>query len=133
MEYDVLRDASQRIPESEWKWYGHVAHFICGARCRFHLATEIGKYLVSTVGEMPPTRDAYSDTFEDIGLGRKYETMVFEVGGHCVEAECGQCGLPHPDSYSELDADGYNDAGAATRGHYAMCERAATGKVGRDE
>jgi len=26
----------------------------------------------------------------------------------------------------EIDADGYNDAGAATQGHYAMCEKWAT-------
>lgn len=41
---------------SSWEWYGHPAHFICGDKCRFHLATKVGKYLVSTVGELWPER-----------------------------------------------------------------------------
>lgn len=105
-----------------WKWFGHAAHFICGAKYRFHLATQVGKYLVSTVGELWPERSSrevhakvydpklfekncqlkgdYFDSaymtrfgFEEIGCDRKYETMVFKAGKPCRSKECG-CGLP---------------------------------------
>ena len=36
---------------SKWKWFGHAGHFICGTHCRFHPPTQVGKYLISTVGE----------------------------------------------------------------------------------
>src|SRR5919106_127620 len=42
---------------TELKWFGHAAHFICGRWCRFHLATQVGDYLVSTVGEYWPEHD----------------------------------------------------------------------------
>lgn len=138
------------IPESEWRWFGSAGHFICGDDCRFHLCTLIGDVLVSTVGEyLPPegfqsiladsrgvtltgrgdaSRADYMDKvgYEDIGYGRKYETMAFRVTGEvCSAPECG-CGLPTIIP-TELEADGYNDAGAATKGHYAMCERVAAG------
>lgn len=135
------------VERSEWKWFGHAAHLIVGSDCRFHLATAInGEYLVSTVGEYVPgsqVREVLAETrgiklegrgdareadymdkigFEDIGAGRKYETLVFRFSRVCDELECG-CGAPLPDDWSELDANGYNDAGSATRGHYEMCER----------
>src|SRR6266850_5484134 len=94
------------------KWYGHAAHLIVGHDCRFHLATVVGKYLISTVGEYWPGRDSreihakvhdpkwaaenivlkgdYFDFaymkrfgFQEIGLNRKYETMVFKTGKPC--------------------------------------------------
>lgn len=38
------------IAKRDWKWYGQAAHLIVGQWCRFHMATEIGPWLVSTVG-----------------------------------------------------------------------------------
>lgn len=64
--------------------------------------------------------------FIEIGAGRKYETMVFRAGDPCTEQECGACGIPLPADWGELDSDGYNSAGDATRGHYAMCEKWST-------
>ena len=61
--------------------------------------------------------------FEEIGCGRKYETMVFVAGVPCSAKGCG-CGLPAI-SGSELDADGYNDAGSATAGHLSLCNKYA--------
>ena len=129
---------------NKWKWYGHAAHFICGRWCRFHLATKVGKYLVSTIGEFVPQEgsmkvlakcrnvDLYSlkgDNlerefikrfgFEEIGCGRKYETMVFHAGQECKESGC-MCGLPSVAS-SELDFLGYNTAGDAASGHMKLC------------
>ena len=126
------------IPQNRWKWFGHSAHFICGRWCRFHLATKIGPWLISTVGEyVHPHHSGASEQTEaaglkenypgeDIGCDCKYETMVFLAGALFLaeapgkEPKCG-CGLPALYSGSEKDFQGYNDAGSATKGHYKMC------------
>lgn len=136
---------------SKWKWFGNNGHFICGRWCRFNLATKVGKYFVSTVGEYWPERGsreihakiydpkwlaenihlkgdefdhAYMLKFgyEEIGCDRKYETMVFKAGPPCKAKECG-CGMPIPSDYCEIDFAPYNDAGAATKGHMNMCRK----------
>ena len=144
------------IPQSKWVWFGNAAHFIGGRSCRFHMATQVGDYLVSTVGQLwfdEPVRKihaqfhdpvwfrenatkrgddwdhAYMERFgyENIGYKRKYETMVFKAGASCTAEGCG-CGLPSV-AGTELDFDGYNDAKAATEGHRAMCLKAARGAL----
>ncbi len=111
------------IPESEWEWFGSAAHLIVGNDCRFHLATVIGDHLVSTVGEYLPNSAARE--FQEIGFGRKYETMVFRVtDDRCTADDCA-CGLPVVADWSGLDMDGYNVRGDAQRGHYAMCRKYA--------
>jgi len=140
------------IPESEWRWFGCVGHLIVGSYCRFHLCTQVGEFLVSTVGEyFPPEgvreilasqrgvtlagrgdareRDYIKKLgFEEIGAGRTYETMVFRTTGDvCHTPECG-CGLPTVD-YSELDVNGYTTAGAATIGHLELCRAYASKTV----
>jgi hypothetical protein len=131
-------------------WFGNVGHFICGHLCRFHMTTQVGKYLVSTVGEMWPDRGsreiharlhdaewhaannhlkgdeydaAYMKRFDyqEIGYNRKYETMVFKAGASCTSKTCG-CGLPMIDG-GELDALTYNDAKAATEGHMKLVQK----------
>lgn len=153
MKPEQQRIASRVKPES-WEWYGHAAHFICGRSCRFHIATKVGKYLVSTVGELWSERavreihakiyDAkwftenvhlkgdYFDAaymtrfgFDTVGCDRKYETMVFLAGKTCQSKECG-CGLPEI-SGSELDFLGYNNAGEARAGHMKLCVKWASG------
>jgi hypothetical protein len=116
-----------------WNWFGHVGHFICGRWCRFHLTTQVGEYLVSTIGEyIHPSDSAGSEVKEaewlkknypgrDIGYNRKYETMVFKAGPPCNAKDC-HCGQPSIDG-SELDSLGYNNAKDATEGHYLMCEK----------
>lgn len=134
------------VPRDEWRWFGHAAHLIVGQDCRFHLATAVGPWLVSTVGEYLPdekVRDIIAEKrgivlrgmgderrgdflkrigFETIGYNRTYETMVFRIGRICTTDGCG-CGMPIPADWSELDMAGYNDAGTATRGHDAMCDK----------
>lgn len=138
------------IPSSEWKWFGNAGHFICGHYCRFHLCTQVGEYLISTIGEYVPdslVREILATTrgvrlkgqgddrladwmekagFEDIGFGRKFETIVFKAGKACNQEGC-DCGFPAPDDWTELDMEGYNSPGDATRGHYAMCQKYASG------
>lgn len=138
--------------ESKWEWYGVAAHLIVGQWCRFHLATKVGGYLVSTVGEYWPERasreihakvydpawlatnssllgdrfdHAYFQRFgyETIGCERTYETMVFEAGKPCDAEGCG-CGLPEI-SGSELECNGYNDRRSAQDGHLKLCKKYA--------
>lgn len=139
--------ATKRVPEKDWKWFGNAGHLCVGHDCRFHLTTQIGDFLVSTVGEYWPDSQvrrihaqvtdaawlkdnahlkgdhwdaAYFQRFgfEEIGLERKFETMVFEAGEPCP---CG-CGLPQING-SDLDMDCYNDAPSATAGHLKMCRK----------
>jgi len=122
------------IPPSEWEWFGHAAHFICGRWCRFHLATLVGGYMVSTIGQYVHPRHSQGKEVtenqwlikhpngEEIGCGSFYETMVFRANGkRCVDPECG-CGLPEIDG-SELDLAGYQKAGEAAKGHLEMCRK----------
>ncbi len=96
------------IPKEQWVWMPHAGHLIVGNDCRFHLATRVGKYIVSTVGEYNPdqavkrihaeihdqkwyaaNRHELGDKFDylyqkqfgwtEIGLSRTYETMVFKA------------------------------------------------------
>jgi len=138
------------------RWFGNAGHFICGHWCRFHLTTQVGPWLVSTVGEYWPERvvreihaevhDAgwlaenahlKGDTFdaaymkrfgfEQIGYNRLYETMVFRAGEPCNDPGCG-CGLPAIDG-RELDSAGYMNAKDATKGHHKLVARWRTKTV----
>ena len=100
--------------KANWTWMPHPGHYICGSDCRFILNTCVGEFIVSTVGELYHDNDK---EYQDIGLNRKYETMVFSAipGEHpCCPFIMG--------SASELECRGYNDAGEAYKGHMAMCE-----------
>ena len=141
----------ENVPVEEWEWFGSAAHFICGRWCRFHLATKVGPWLVSTVGEYWPDRgvreihaqihdsawlltngDRQGDDFdaaymrrfgfEDIGYQRKYETMVFLAGDPCAVEGCA-CGLPSLASGTERDFAPANTARAATENHRALCAK----------
>ncbi len=137
-----MSDENKDIPASEWKWFGESAHFICGRWCRFHLATQIGGFLVSTVGKyIHPRHSGGKETSEmewvadhqngeEIGCDRFYETMVFVAGKPCDHKEC-LCGMPEIAS-SELDFEGYQTPGAATAGHMRMCQLWATEKRHRE-
>jgi hypothetical protein len=127
----------------------HAGHLIVGNDCRFHLATYVGEYIVSTVGEWWPdesVREIHAQVrgvalegrgdyraadflkkfgYMEIGAGRIYETMVFRA----ERAPDGCCPWRMV-SGADIDADGYNDAGDAYRGHFAMCEKWAAVPVG---
>lgn len=121
------------VPHKDWRWFGFSGHLIVGRWCRFHLATQVGQYLVSTVGQyVHPRHGGDSEqgdaawlkdnpNGEEIGYDRTYETMVFHTGEPCKTDGCG-CGMPVPDDWGELDSQGYNNPGDATRGHLVMCE-----------
>ena len=137
-------------PRNSWQWFGDPGHLIVARDCRFHLCTKVGPWLVSTVGKyLPdaPVREILAESrgitlegkgdarladymrkvgYEEIGLERLYETMVFRAGEPC-DAEGCHCGLPAI-SGEELDFSAYNEAGAATSGHMRMCEKWARKK-----
>lgn len=103
---------------SGWIWMPHPAHFIDAYNCKFRMSTKVGEVIVSTVGEYDSTGKARFK-FEDIGLRRKYETMVFPAIPNLEHRCCpwqavisGGC---------ELDSQGYNDPGDAYEGHMALC------------
>lgn len=137
-------------PRETWEWFGSAAHLIVGSDCRFHLATKVGPWLISTVGEWLPDSsswDIYARSadvtlegrgdarrydfltkvgYVEIGAGRKYETMVFRTAGErCTQADC-DCEMPVVSEWGEIDSQGYNLRGDAQRGHLAMCDRWAS-------
>lgn len=123
------------IPQSDWQWFGDPGHFLCARWCRYHLCTLIGKYLVSSVGAyVHPCHSGGREATEakwladnwpgeDIGNGRKYETMVFLAGERCTAEGC-DCGLPQITG-SEILSAGYNTPGDANAGHLELCNRVA--------
>ncbi len=134
------------LKREDWVWMPHPAHLIVGNECRFRLATYVGGYIVSTVGEWLPgesvreimaqsrgiTLEGIGDAreydfmrkigFMEIGLDRTYETMVFpaktrsDVSRRCCPWECVH-------DKGEVDFDGYQDAVNAYRGHMIRCEK----------
>jgi hypothetical protein len=107
------------IPKSEWVWMPHAAHFIAGDRCSFKLATKVGNHIISTVGELKYVGNE-NGPIEEIGWGRKYETMVFKA-----KKSSNKCCPWVQYSGSEIDMTGYNDAASAYRGHIKMCMKYA--------
>ena len=116
---------------------------IVGRWCRFHMCTEIGGLLVSTVGAYVHPRHSQGSEVreaawlgthwpgEDIGYNRKFETMVFAISGYCKSKKCG-CGQPTIDP-EELYADGCNDLREARQMHMKVCEKVANGEISRPE
>lgn len=109
-----------RIPESEWVWYGFPGHFILGARCQYHLCTRIGEVLVSTVGRLVEDPERAPHQISELGPGRYYETFVFRVDGE------NEHGDPNVLSWDAIDTEGYMASLEAEQGHRAMCEKWAT-------
>lgn len=120
----------------------HPGHFICASDCKFHLNTYVGNYVVSTIGEYLPDapireiiaksrkvkltgmgdarKSAYMDKigYEDIGYGRKYETMVFRA----VKSKENKCCPYRMAVSSESDFRGYTTPENAYAGHLELCE-----------
>ena len=146
----MIPSKESKYENSNWKWFGLPGHFICGDKCRFHLCTQVGNYLVSTIGQLWPERKSREisakiddpkwfeenqhlkgDNFDyaymvkfgymDVGCNRKFETMVFKAGMVCKVKDC-NCDQPTIDG-SELDFKNYNNVGDATKGHMLLCNK----------
>lgn len=108
----------------DWKWFGNAGHFIGSNHCRFHLATQVKNYLVSTVGEYIPYCNKNEEKFQALSIEPQsyYETMIFEIEGYC---SCG-CGLPEPNvgkNPDGLECHHYSTARHANEGHLKLCEK----------
>lgn len=105
------------------RYFGHAAHLCVGPWCLFHIATQVGGFMVSTVGDYRPVSEREGEGFgpaREIGVGRLFETFVFRI---IPNRSCGcGCGLPDME-LSEIDTAAYNDALAATEGHERMCQK----------
>ena len=111
------------IPKTEWKWFGYPGHLICANSCRFRLCTQVGDYLISTVGDY-----YYQDKRKTIGADKDsfFETYVFKAGSVCSEPDCG-CGQPTLADGCEIDGVRDRTAGDAQRSHLEYCEKYAAG------
>ena len=103
------------VPPEDWKWYGTPGHYILADDCIFHMTTQVGKWLVSTVGDLhrrkgPPVRETKGlQNCEAVAIGRFFETMIF------LGEDGQQVGI------QEGDAIGYDMGEEATAGHYKAC------------
>ena len=110
------------MTKAQWIWMPHPAHYCAANNCRFRLATCVGAYIVSTVGEYFPEG---TKTLETVGLDRLYETMVSHASSPPKIHECG-CIESRGDW--ELDFAAYNDAKSAYEGHLKLCRKWAKQK-----
>ena len=105
-----------------WEWFGTPLHLCVGFSCRYGMATLLPSgFLVSTVGSYfrtEPEKLDY-DSGEEVGAGRKFETMVFSCSGN----ERSECGCPIPESWEEIDCIGYNTHKEANEGHMKACRK----------
>ena len=105
------------MKKENWIWMPHPGHYCCASQCLFKLNTYVGGYIVSTVGEYIAS-DNKSDEFDDVGLNRKYETMVFKA--EKSDNECCPYGM---ESVDNVDFEGYNSSEDAMAGHYRFCKK----------
>lgn len=115
--------------KEKWVWMPHAGHFICSSRCSFKLNTMVGKYIVSTVGEMRYLDEEHlqrklaykseaNKDFEEIGLDRLYETMVFKA-----RKSDNKCCPFRIIVEEEFDFEGYNTPEEAYKGHLKLCNK----------
>ena len=101
---------------------GCPGHFICAKDCHWRRHTQIGKYRVSTVGDLYFKHEG--DKRQTVGAAEDsfFEPMVFELSDHAMENNEG-CGCREPVSFSEIDGERYATAGAAQTGHERYVEK----------
>lgn len=103
------------LKKENWTWMPHAAHFISYFNCQFRLATYVGGYIVSTLGEF---KENPSGKNLPLGASRTYETMVFKA-----KKSNNDCCPYVPRELKHVDFEGYNDAGAAYKGHMKLCSK----------
>lgn len=117
-----------KIPKSEWEWFGYPGHFICAQWCQFRLCTKVGEYLISTVGDYhSPIRGEQVSERKTVGAGDDsfFETYVFKAGKRCVAEDCG-CNMPELADACEIDGERTATAGRAQEAHMRYCLKYST-------
>lgn len=94
---------------------GCAGHFICAKYCSFRRHTQVGRYRISTVGDLFYAKDPKRKT---VGSGPNdfFETYVFRTTDKPAEDNDG-CGCFAVESWSEIDGERYATAGDAQAGH----------------
>lgn len=111
------------IPQERWKWFGYPGHFIGSSSCQFRMCTQVGGYLISTVGDYRPRGEDGKRQTIGAGPDAFFETYVFKAGKKCAAKECG-CGMPE-NGGGEIDGIRSATAGEATKTHRKMCAKYA--------
>ena len=104
--------------KKNWIWYGYAGHLVVSRRCAYHLCTDVGGYLVSTVGALYPHD---KEMMERIGSGPDdyFETMVFRCDGQNSDGD------PNILSWEEVELKRYASSLEAEKGHHKFCKRYA--------
>jgi len=104
--------------ETEVEWLGHAQHLCVARDCQFRLATRVGKYVVSTVGEYYSSSEPKKLTPIGCEDDELYETFVFEHAG-IIQS----CGCPVIDDFGEKDGLRAATAVEATVNHKNMIHK----------
>jgi len=107
----------KKTKKKEIVWQGFAGHFIGAKKCLFRLCSAVnsGKYVVSTVGAYQQKDNV---VLEDIGLGRKFETMVFRA----KKCWCG-CGEWVQRDAKNIDMLPANSPKGAKANHMKLCKK----------
>jgi len=146
------------MKKEQWVWMGHPAHFICARDCRFHLATYVGNYIVSTVGELwqdKVVRESHARVhdpewlrknshllgdyfdaayFKRFGYGElhsggwTYETMVFRAAKVKGKEPKDMCCPWRIIVNKSTQEEVYKSSDVAYRGHMKLCKKWAKQK-----
>jgi len=137
------------MKKENWVWMPHAGHCVIGHMCRFHLATYVGKYIVSTIGEYWPDRGSreihakiwnekwyeknkhlkgdYFDAayfkkfgYETLGAGDK---SIYETMVFKARKSKEKCCRYVMVSGEDLDGQRYATSGEATKGHMKFCNK----------
>lgn len=116
---------SVNVPVQKWKWFGHAGHLLVASMCRFHLCTQVGRYLISTVGDYYPDGNEKKRETIGVGKGDYFETYVFNVrrGTRCKSKDC-LCGLPAID-VDNIEGRRLPNATLARKHHLKTCAKYA--------
>lgn len=146
-------DQETKKDRSNWVFMGHPAHFIGAKDCKFFIATNVGDYIVSTIGEWFPDREIRRSDLQwimktgsqqEIKLAKRiYDLQGIDFDNEYYDAyglrEIGHnrtyetlvfesmpaynCCPYVPKTFEEKDFIGSNSAKEATKNHYYLCNR----------
>lgn len=103
---------------------GCAGHFICAGDCRFRRHTQVGKYRVSTVGDLFYRIEKSKRQTVGAGPDDFFETMVFKTTGKLCKGNEG-CGCREVVDWSGMECIRYATAGEAQKGHEKLVTKYA--------
>lgn len=108
--------------EKELIQHGYAGHFMMCRDCQFHLTTEVGDFVVSTIGDYCP--DGELTNRVEIIKGYNFQTKVFQFMGYsCSDICLYVTRTPLNLNYSNaIETKNYNTAGEAQEGHRKLCQ-----------